>query len=316
MARVAQLRESLSGWNALAGAVEDAGALVELADEEGAWEENAAEVAQRITAARRELARLEIVSLLTGEHDGANAILEINAGAGGTEACDWVDMLHRMYLRWAEGRGYRCRVIDQTPGDVAGSRSVMTIVEGPNAYGYLAAERGVHRLVRLSPFDANHRRHTSFAAVDAIPELEQPEAVVIDPDDLRIDTFRASSAGGQHVQKNETAVRITHIPTGVVVQCQNERSQRQNRDVAMRVLASRLMEMKERESAERIEELRGERRSIEWGNQIRSYVFQPYTLVKDHRTDLEVGDVQRIMDGDIDGFILAQLEAQARARTQ
>jgi peptide chain release factor 2 len=313
MGRVSQLRESLVPWRALATAVADTGALLELAEEEGAWDENAREITQGISAARHELDRLETAALLSGEHDADNAILDINAGAGGTEACDWVDMLHRMYLRWAEQHGYACRVVDQTAGDVAGSRSITTIVEGPNAYGYLKAERGVHRLVRISPFDANKRRHTSFAAVDAIPELARPEEVVIDPDDLRIDTYRASSAGGQHVQKNETAVRITHLPTGIVVQCQNERSQRQNREVAMRVLASRLQEMKEREKAEKIEELRGERRSIEWGNQIRSYVFQPYTLVKDHRTNYEVGDVQRVMNGDIDGFIRTQLQVQSRA---
>ena len=315
MSRLSGYRETLAPWNDLRTKIEDTQALLDLAEEADEWEEYADEVSRQIASAGRDLHRLEIASLLSGEHDRQNAILEINAGAGGTEACDWADMLHRMYLRWAEARGYKCLVIDQTPGDVAGSRSVTTIIEGPNAYGYLKAERGVHRLVRISPFDANKRRHTSFAAVDAIPELASPEEVAINPDDLRVDTFRASSAGGQHVQKNETAIRITHIPTGIVVQCQNERSQRQNREVAMRVLASRLMEMVERESAARIEELRGERRSIEWGSQIRSYVFQPYTLVKDHRTNHEVGDVQRVMNGDIDDLIRAELELEAAGRS-
>jgi peptide chain release factor 2 len=223
-------------------------------------------------------------------------------------------MLFRMYARWCERSGHTITIIDRTPGDVTGSKSITAIAEGRFVYGYLKAERGVHRLVRISPFDANKRRHTSFASVDVIPELEDVTAVELNPDDLKIETFRASSAGGQHMQKNETAVRITHLPTGMVVTCQNERSLTRNRDVAMRVLSSRLLELKEREHSAKIEELRGEHRAIEWGNQIRSYVFQPYTKVKDHRTDYETPDVQKVMDGDIDDLINEELKRQLSER--
>jgi peptide chain release factor 2 len=233
--------------------------------------------------------------------------MEINAGAGGTEACDWVTLLLRMYLRWAERRGYKAEILDETPGDVAGMKSVTVDFQGPNAYGYLKAERGVHRLVRISPFDAAKRRHTSFASVDVIPETDETDAVQINPDELRIDTYRSSGAGGQNVQKNETAVRITHLPTGIVVQCQNERSQLKNRDFAMKVLQARLSEVKRREMEAKMNELRGEQRAIEWGNQIRSYVFQPYTLVKDHRTNAETGNIIAVMDGEIDTLIQAYL---------
>ena len=271
--------------------------------------------------ARRELRRiesdyyqLELETLLSGEHDSANAILEINAGAGGTEACDWVSMLLRMYLRWAERRGYRTEILNSLEGEVAGLKNVTVLVQGRNAYGYLKHERGVHRLVRISPFDANKRRHTTFAAVDVIPELEDESSVEINPEDLKIDTFRASGAGGQHVNKTESAVRITHIPTGIVVTCQNERSQHKNRENAMKVLAARLAELQNEENERRIAELRGDLRAIEWGNQIRSYVFQPYTLVKDHRTNHETGDVIRVMDGDIDDFIQASMKLGAKGK--
>lgn len=252
--------------------------------------------------------RLELETLLSGEHDSANAILEINAGAGGTEACDWVDMLLRMYLRWAERRGYRTEILNTVPGEVAGSKNVTVLIAGRNAYGYLRNERGVHRLVRISPFDANKRRHTSFAAVDVIPQIEENSEITINPDDLRIDTYRSSGAGGQHVNKTDSAVRITHIPTGIVVSCQNERSQHANRENALKVLAARLSELARSESEQRLAELRGDLRAIEWGSQIRSYVFQPYTMVKDHRTNYETGDVMRVMDGDIDDFIQAGLK--------
>ena len=251
-------------------------------------------------------------TLLSGEHDSANAILEINAGAGGTEACDWVAMLLRMYLRWAERRGYATDILNSVEGEVTGFRNVTVLVEGRNAYGYLRHERGVHRLVRISPFDANKRRHTTFAAVDVIPELEDDTAIEINPDDLRIDTFRSSGAGGQHVNKTDSAVRITHIPTGIVVTCQNERSQHKNRENAMKVLASRLAEMQNEQNEQRIAELRGDLRAIEWGSQIRSYVFQPYTMVKDHRTGHQTGDVIRVMDGDIDDFIQAAMKSGAK----
>ena len=253
------------------------------------------------------LADLELSTLLSGEHDRSNAIIEINAGAGGTEACDWVSMLLRMYLRWAERKGYSAEIIDSLEGDVAGYKSVTIIIRGLNAYGYIKSERGVHRLVRISPFDSNKRRHTSFASVDVVPEIGEADDIEINPDDLRVDTYRASSAGGQHVNKTDSAVRITHVPSGIVVTCQNERSQHKNRDMAMKVLKARLLELERRESEAKMAQLRGEQRSIEWGNQIRSYVFQPYMLVKDHRTDAETGNVVAVMDGEIDSFIQAYL---------
>lgn len=285
---------------------QDLQALAELLAEEKD-EELLQELQGGVQSLARLLDHLEMETLLSGEHDVNNAILEINAGAGGTESCDWVQMLLRMYLRWAHERGFRTEILDETPGEVAGLKSVTIRVEGRNAYGLLESERGVHRLVRISPFDANKRRHTSFASVDVIPELPENEAIQISPDDLRIETFRAGSAGGQHMQKNETAVRITHLPTGIVVTCQNERSQQRNRELALRVLMARLAERERRAQAEQIAALRGEPPPIEWGHQIRSYVFQPYYLVKDHRTEAETGDVPRVMDGDIDLFIHAYL---------
>ena len=259
---------------------------------------------------------LELSALLGDEQDRSDAILEINAGAGGTEACDWVQILMRMYLRWVERRGFGSEIINSVEGDVAGFKSVTVVVRGLNAYGYLKAERGVHRLVRISPFDANKRRHTSFASVDVIPEVSEAENIEINPVEIKIDTYRASSAGGQHVNKTDSAVRITHIPTGIVVSCQNERSQLQNRDVAMMVLKARLLEMERLEKEAKMAELRGEQRSIEWGNQIRSYVFQPYTMVKDHRTGAETGNVIAVMDGEIDLFIQAYLRWSATNRQQ
>ncbi len=281
--------------------------LAELVDDEES--EDASEVRAEMDQVEADYARLELETLLSGEYDSANAILEINAGAGGTEACDWVDMLLRVYLRWAERRGYRTELLNSVPGDVAGSKNVTVLIEGRNAYGYLKNERGVHRLVRISPFDSNKRRHTSFAAVDVIPQIDDDSEVSINADDLRIDTYRASGAGGQHVNKTDSAVRITHIPTGIVVSCQNERSQHANREAAMKVLAARLSELQRAESEQRLAELRGDLRAIEWGSQMRSYVFQPYTLVKDLRTGHETGDVTRVMDGDIDDFIQAALKA-------
>lgn len=273
-------------------------------DDKAAYED---EINSELIGIRSALETLELATLLNDEHDQSNAIIEINAGAGGTESCDWVSLLLRMYLRWAERKGFDAEIIGTLEGDIAGYKNVTVIIRGMNAYGYLRSERGVHRLVRISPFDAAKRRHTSFASVDVIPEIAEANDLDINPDDIRIDTFRASSAGGQHVNKTESAVRITHIPSGLVVTCQNERSQRQNRDVAMKVLKARLMELERRESEARMSLLRGEQRSIEWGNQIRSYVFQPYQLVKDHRTDAETGNVVAVMDGDIDLFIQAFL---------
>lgn len=251
---------------------------------------------------------LTVETLLTGEYDHGNAILSIHSGAGGVDAQDWANMLLRMYMRWCERKEYKCTVIDIQADDENGIKSATIVVEGENAYGYLKNERGVHRLVRISPFDSNARRHTSFASVDVAPQIDDDIEIEINPEDLRIDTYRSSGAGGQHVNTTDSAVRITHIPTNIVVSCQNERSQHQNREVAMRVLKSRLLELKEREHKEKIDELKGDYGQITWGNQIRSYVFQPYTMVKDHRTGAEVGDVQKVMDGDIDYFINEKLK--------
>ena len=290
--------------------VEDLAVLAELVEDNGSSE--ADEIRAELAEIESNYKQLELETLLSGEHDSANAILEINSGAGGTEACDWVDMLLRMFLRWAERRGYKSEMLNSVPGDVAGLKNVTILIEGRNAYGYLKNERGVHRLVRISPFDSNKRRHTSFAAVDVIPELENDAEIDINPDELRIDTYRSSGAGGQHVNKTDSAVRITHIPTNLVVTCQNERSQQKNRESAMKVLAARLAELQRAEGEQRLAELRGDIRAIEWGNQMRSYVFQPYTMVKDHRTNHETGDVIRVMDGDIDDFIQAALKSMPK----
>lgn len=258
-----------------------------------------------------DFARFEMETLLSGEFDSHNAIVEINAGAGGTESCDWAAMLLRMYLRWAQNRGYSVEMVDEVVGDVTGYKNVTFIVRGRSAYGYLKSERGVHRMVRISPFDSNKRRHTSFASVDVIPELKETEEIAINPDDLRIDTYRSSGAGGQHVNKTDSAVRITHLATGTVVTCQNERSQQKNRAMAMKVLQGRLMEREMRAKEAEMSAIRGEQQSIEWGSQIRSYVFDD-RRVKDHRTGQETGDVMGVMDGDLDPFLNAYLQWQGR----
>lgn len=249
----------------------------------------------------------ELKTLLSGEHDARNALVEVNAGAGGSEACDWAAMLQRMYARWAERHGFRLEVLSETPGDVTGYRGIQMLLSGENAYGFLKAENGVHRLVRISPFDAAARRHTSFAKVEILPEIDETE-VTINPDDLKVETLRAGGAGGQHVNKTESAVRITHLPTGVVVTCQNERSQHKNRASAMSVLLARLSELERAESQDRINALKGDGGPAAWGRQIRSYVMQPYTMVKDHRTGHETGNVTGVLDGDIDDFIEAFLK--------
>lgn len=283
--------------------------LIELAEMVEGGSTEADEIREELSSIERAYERFELQTLLSGEHDTSNAIMEINSGAGGTEACDWAEMLLRMYLRWAERGGFRTEILNTVEGDVAGIKNVTVLFEGRNAYGYLKNERGVHRLVRISPFDANKRRHTSFAAVDVIPEIEEDVEVDINPDEIRVDTYRSSGAGGQHVNKTDSAIRITHIPTGIVVTCQNERSQHKNKESAMKVLAAKLGQIANEENEQRIAELRGDLRAIEWGNQMRSYVFQPYTMVKDHRTNNETGDVMRVMDGDIDDFIQAALKS-------
>ena len=251
--------------------------------------------------------KLKLETLMNGEYDANNAIITLHAGAGGTEAMDWVQMLFRMYTRWAEKNGFAVRVLDILEGEEAGIKSVTVGITGDYAYGHLRCEKGVHRLVRISPFDASGRRHTSFASMEVMPELDDSVTVEINPDDLKMDVFRASGAGGQHVNKTSSAVRITHIPTGIIVSCQNERSQLQNREMAMKMLKAKLLQLKEREQAEKRNQIQGEQKEIAWGNQIRSYVFCPYTMVKDHRTGYEDGNVQKIMDGEIDEFIQAYL---------
>ena len=252
--------------------------------------------------------KAQIAALLKGEYDKSDAILSLHAGAGGTEAQDWVSMLFRMYKMYCEKAGYSVEVLDRLDGDEAGIKSITFVVRGINVYGYLKAEMGVHRLVRISPFDANARRHTSFASLEVMPEIKDDITVKINPDDIRVDTYRSSGAGGQHINKTDSAIRITHFPTGIVVTCQNERSQTQNREMAMTMLKSKLVELKEREAAEKAASIKGDLKKIEWGSQIRSYVFQPYTLVKDHRTGYENSDIQSVMDGNLEGFILDYLK--------
>ena len=297
-----QIENKIGRYQSLVARADDTMTLIEMAVEEedlSLLEEVEAEVKALNKAAEK--LRLEL--LLKGPHDAQNAILALHAGAGGTEAQDWVSMLYRMYTRYCENQGWTVRVLDQLDGDEAGIKSVTFEVQGENAYGYLKAEAGVHRLVRISPFDASGRRHTSFASLDVTPILEDDNTIVINPDDLRVDTYRSSGAGGQHVNKTSSAIRITHLPTGIVVQCQNERSQIQNRETAMQMLRGKLAEMKEREEMEKMAAIKGEMKKIEWGSQIRSYVFQPYTLVKDHRTGVEAGNIDAVMDGDIGQFI-------------
>lgn len=257
----------------------------------------------------REIEKFEIQTLLSEKYDKNNAIITLHPGAGGTESQDWAEMLYRMYSRWANKNGYSVKELDYIEGEEAGIKSVTALISGENAYGYLKSEKGVHRLVRISPFDAGGRRHTSFASLEVLPEITDEIEININPEDLRIDTYRASGAGGQHINKTDSAVRITHIPTNLVVSCQSERSQTQNKETAMKMLKSKLLDLKEREQKEKIEDLKGEQRDIAWGSQIRSYVFCPYTMVKDHRTGYEVGNVEAVMNGEIDGFMEAYLKS-------
>ena len=300
------LERALKDWGSLASRLNDLEAMAELASEEGG-ESMRSELERELVVIQKDIASAEVAALLSGERDDSNAIISIHPGAGGTEAQDWAEMLMRMYLRWAEKRGYRTEILDYQAGEEAGAKSVTFTVSGDYAYGRMKAEAGVHRLVRISPFDANKRRHTSFASVYVYPEVEDDIDITIDEKDLRIDTYRASSAGGQHVNKTDSAVRITHLPTNIVVQCQNERSQLKNKNVAMKVLKSRLYEVRKKEQEEKVGKLVSEKKDIAWGSQIRSYVFQPYQMVKDHRTGVEVGNVTAVMDGDLDQFIEAYL---------
>ena len=310
MSELSRLSEDVTTYERIAQRASDARVLWELAAEQDD-EASAAEARAEVEGIERDLGALEITALLGGEFDDHPAILEVHAGEGGTDSQDWAEMLLRMYERWTERRGFKTELLEVTPGEEAGIKSATMIVEGRHAYGLLAAERGVHRLVRISPFDAAKRRHTSFASVDVTPELEEDVEIEINTDDLRIDTYRSSGAGGQHVNVTDSAVRITHLPTGIVVAVQNERSQMQNRAVALRILKSRLAAKAREEREAEMEALRGEKREIGFGSQIRSYVLHPYQMVKDHRTGTEVGNVQAVLDGDLDAFIEAELKRKA-----
>jgi peptide chain release factor 2 len=302
MKKLANLREEVQEWEKLKKRIAD---LLDLAQMED--ESLLPEIEQEVDDLRRILEQKELNTLLSGPYDQGNALLAIHAGAGGTDSQDWAAMLQRMYLRWAERSGYQTEILDMTEGEEAGIKSVTIAVNGKYAYGYLKSEKGVHRLVRLSPFDAAHRRHTSFALVEVLPEIEDDDEIVINPEDVRIDIFKSSGAGGQNVQKNATAVRLLHLPTGIIVTCQNERSQTQNRENAFRVLRARLAALKQEQQEKELEALRGEYQKAEWGSQIRSYVLHPYQLVKDHRTEYETGNTQAVLDGELDGFIEAYL---------
>jgi len=300
------LKSKVEKYESLKREAEDVDTLIDLgieADDPSLYEE----VQEAIKKYKSNLENIRLETLLTGPYDSNNAILTYHAGAGGTEAQDWVQMILRMHTRWAEKKGYIVKMIDFLDGEEAGIKSATIEVIGLNAYGYLKAENGVHRLVRISPFDASGRRHTSFASLEVMPEYDDDSKIEINPDDLKVDTFRSGGAGGQHVNKTESAIRITHVPTGVVVACQTERSQIQNRDTAMKMLKSKLMELKERAQKEKIEDLKGVQMDIAWGSQIRSYVFCPYTLAKDHRSNYEEGNINAVMDGELDGFINAYL---------
>jgi len=306
--RANELREWIEPVRELSAGLDDARVLIQLAEEEENPEDSTGELSAELEKLAGQLDGLELKRMLGGPNDKKSAIISINAGAGGTEACDWADMLLRMYKRWAENHGFRVKILDLLPGDAAGIKNVTALVCGDYSYGYLKAEKGVHRLVRISPFDANKRRHTSFASVDVSPEIEDDVQVEIDEKDLRIDTFRSSGPGGQHVNVTDSAVRITHIPSGIVVRCQNERSQHRNKATATKILRSRLYQHEMRRREEELKKELGEKMEIAWGSQIRSYVFQPYTMVKDHRTKAETSNVGAVMDGDLDLFIHCYLK--------
>ena len=306
-----QLKDKVEAFNNLVSKWEDTLVLIDLANEEND-ESMLPDVVSATEEIEADIDKMTLETLLSGHYDKNNAIMTFHAGAGGTEAQDWCEMLYRMYNMWAERKGFKTEVIDYLDGEEAGIKSVTFSIEGLNAYGYIKSEKGVHRLVRISPFDSAARRHTSFASCEVIPELDEELDVEINPEDFRIDTYRSSGAGGQHINKTESAIRITHLPTGIVVTCQNERSQHKNKETAMKVLKSKLVEIAEREQKDKIDDLKGVQTEIAWGNQIRSYVFHPYSMVKDHRTNYETGNINAVMNGDIDGFINAYLKAKSK----
>lgn len=306
--RIKALKNKVEKYDKLRNLYDDTLVLIEMANAEDD-ESYLDEVTVSVKDIRSNIETMTLETLLSGPYDKNNAILTLHPGAGGTEAQDWVDMLLRMYTRWAERHNYSVEVMDYLPGDEAGVKSVTILVSGENAYGYLKCEKGVHRLVRISPFDSSGRRHTSFGSAEVMPEINDDVTVDINMDDLRIDTYRSSGAGGQHINKTSSAIRITHIPTGIVVACQNERSQHKNKDYAMKMLKAKLIELKEKENKEKMDDIKGEQKDIAWGSQIRSYVFHPYNLVKDHRTNFEMGNIGAVMDGDLDGFINEYLKS-------
>lgn len=301
------VESKIDEYESLKREFEDIGILIDLANEEED-QSMASEIQKAYEDYKKKFEELRIKTLLSGEYDGNNAIISIHAGSGGTDAQDWAEMLLRMYTRWSESKKYRVKILDYQDATEGGIKSATLLIEGENAYGYLKNEKGVHRIVRISPFDSSGRRHTSFSSLDVVPELDDNVTVDINPEDLRIDTFRSSGAGGQHVNKTDSAIRITHIPTNIVVTCQNERSQHQNKEQAMRVLYAKLIELAQQEHKANLDELKGDYSQITWGSQIRSYVFHPYSLVKDHRTNAEVGNVYAVMDGDLDYFINEKLK--------
>ena len=309
MKELKSLKDFIETADGLMTSFEDIGLLIEMAYDEND-ESLIPEIEEELQSFEEGLENIRIQTLLSGEYDKDNAIVTLHAGAGGTESCDWANMLYRMYTRWAERKGFSVQVLDFLDGDVAGLKAITFQVNGENAYGYLKSEKGVHRLVRISPFNAAGKRQTSFASCDVVPDIEDDIDIELNDDDLKIDTYRASGAGGQHVNKTSSAIRITHLPTGIVVQCQNERSQHSNKEKAMQMLKAKLYLLKEQEQAEKVSDIRGEIKEIGFGNQIRSYVMQPYTLVKDHRTNVEIGNVTSVLDGNIDLFMNAYLKAQ------
>ncbi|WP_367924231.1 peptide chain release factor 2 [uncultured Ruthenibacterium sp.] len=314
-AEMGELKQRIEDYRALQEMLSDAQTLLEMCEEDS--DETLAEESQAaVEQLAQKVEEMRLITLLNGEYDANNAILTFHAGAGGTEAQDWVSMLYRMYTRFAARHGWNVKVLEYLDGDEAGIKSASILVEGHNAYGFLRSENGVHRLVRVSPFDASGRRHTSFASLEVMPEMDDKITVEIRPEDIKMEVFRSSGAGGQHINKTSSAVRLIHIPTGIVVSCQNERSQFQNRDMCMKMLAAKLYQIKEREHLDKISDIKGVQKEIAWGSQIRSYVFMPYTLVKDHRTGYENGNVNAVMDGDLDGFINAYLKAASKGELE